>query len=88
VKPGAVVVDVGINHLSDPEKVKELFGRNEKREKSLAEKGYTIVGDVHPDAAERASFMTPVPGGVGLLTVAMLMRNTLEAFQRRRRLSE
>lgn len=84
VKPGATVIDVGINQLSDRERVRELFGRDEKREKDLAEKGYTVVGDIDPRAFERAGHMTPVPGGVGLLTVAMLMRNTLEAFKRRR----
>ncbi|MGB8951893.1 MAG: bifunctional 5,10-methylenetetrahydrofolate dehydrogenase/5,10-methenyltetrahydrofolate cyclohydrolase [Candidatus Aminicenantales bacterium] len=84
VKPGATVIDVGINSLADKEKVEELFGQDPKREKDIREKGYTIVGDVHPRAIERAAFMTPVPGGVGLLTRAMLMKNTLQAFKRRR----
>lgn len=86
VKEGAVVIDVGINQLADAAKVRELFGEDEKRLKDLADKGYTVVGDVDPRALERAEAMTPVPGGVGLLTVAMLMKNTLEAFKRRRRL--
>lgn len=86
VKEGAVVVDVGINQLADAAKVRELFGEDPKRLQELADKGYTVVGDVDPRAVERASGMTPVPGGVGLLTVAMLMKNTLEAFKRRRRL--
>jgi len=83
VKSGAAVVDVGMNHLTDKAKVEELFGEDEKREKTLSEKGYTLIGDVHPRVIEKAEFLTPVPGGVGLLTVAMLMRNTLEAFKQR-----
>ena len=86
VKPGAVVVDVGISSLTDKFKVEELFGKDEKREEDLKKKGYTIIGDVHPEVIEKAEYLTPVPGGVGLLTVAMLMRNTLEAFKRRRNL--
>jgi methylenetetrahydrofolate dehydrogenase (NADP+)/methenyltetrahydrofolate cyclohydrolase len=88
VKEGATVIDVGINYLADRAKAAELFGKDEKREKDLAEKGYTVVGDVHPRVFEKAGRMTPVPGGVGLLTVAMLMKNTLEAFKRRRKLKE
>jgi len=88
VKPGATVIDVGMNSLADKDKVKELFGPDPKREKDLSEKGYTLVGDVHPRAIERAAYMTPVPGGVGLLTVAMLMRNTLQAFKARRKFSK
>jgi len=82
VKPGAVVVDVGINSVSDERKVGELYGDDPGRRKDLAEKGYTLVGDVHPAVFEKAAAMTPVPGGVGLLTVAALMKNTLEAFRR------
>ncbi|MEW5900277.1 MAG: bifunctional methylenetetrahydrofolate dehydrogenase/methenyltetrahydrofolate cyclohydrolase FolD [Acidobacteriota bacterium] len=84
VKPGATVIDVGINRIAEPEKIREIFGRDDKREKDLAEKGYTVVGDVDPNVFERAGHLSPVPGGVGLLTVAMLMKNTLEAFKRRR----
>jgi methylenetetrahydrofolate dehydrogenase (NADP+)/methenyltetrahydrofolate cyclohydrolase len=86
VKPGATVIDVGISRVSDRAFVRDLFGDDEKRLNDLAVKGYTVIGDVHPGAFERAAFMTPVPGGVGLLTVAMLMKNTLEAFKRRRSL--
>jgi len=86
VKPGAVVVDVGQNQLADASKVKEFFGKNEKREKDLQEKGYTLVGDVDPRVIEKAEYLTPVPGGVGPLTVAMLMRNTVQAFKWRRKL--
>jgi len=84
VKPGATVIDVGINRVSDKTLVRELFGDDEKRRRDMDEKGYTVVGDVDPRAADRAGLMTPVPGGVGLLTVAMLMKNTLDAFKRRR----
>lgn len=84
VKPGAVVVDVGQNQLAEASKVKEFFGKDEKREKDLQEKGYTLVGDVDPRVIEKAGYLTPVPGGIGPLTVAMLMRNTLQAFKRRR----
>jgi methylenetetrahydrofolate dehydrogenase (NADP+)/methenyltetrahydrofolate cyclohydrolase len=84
VKPGATIIDVGISRVSDAAMIRELYGDDEKRQKDLATKGYTVIGDVHPRAFDRAAFMTPVPGGVGLLTVAMLMKNTLEAFKRRR----
>ncbi|MGB7295059.1 MAG: bifunctional methylenetetrahydrofolate dehydrogenase/methenyltetrahydrofolate cyclohydrolase FolD [Candidatus Aminicenantales bacterium] len=84
VKPGATVIDVGINSVSDQDRVRAYFGDDEKRRKDLQTKGYTLVGDVHPAASERAGAMTPVPGGVGPLTIAMLMRNTLTAFERRR----
>jgi len=87
VKPGATVIDVGINRVSDRGLVRELFGDDPKRAEDLDKKGYTVVGDVDPRAFERAALMTPVPGGVGLLTVAMLMKNTLEAFKRRRGLA-
>jgi methylenetetrahydrofolate dehydrogenase (NADP+)/methenyltetrahydrofolate cyclohydrolase len=87
VKEGATVIDVGINQLSDQDRVAVLFGKDDKRERELVQKGYTVVGDVDPRVFEKAGRMTPVPGGVGLLTVAMLMKNTLEAFKRRRRLS-
>lgn len=86
VKQGAVVVDVGMNNLTDKSQVEQLFGKDEKRENDLKEKGYTLIGDVHPQVIERAEYLTPVPGGVGRLTVAMLMKNTLEAFKRRRNL--
>jgi len=86
VKPGAVVVDVGINSVSDKARVEEFFGQDPKRQKDLQEKGYTLMGDVDPRLIDKAGYLTPVPGGVGLLTIAMLMKNTLEAFKRRRKL--
>ena len=81
IKPGATVVDVGMNKVTDANQVRELFGPEaEKRLDVLSKRGYTLVGDVHPaEAAAVAGRLTPVPGGVGLLTVAMLMKNTLRA---------
>ncbi|MDT5060168.1 MAG: methylenetetrahydrofolate dehydrogenase / methenyltetrahydrofolate cyclohydrolase [Acidobacteriota bacterium] len=86
IKPGATVIDVGINKVSDEAAARDLFGDEaEKRLKIIAERGYTLVGDVHPAEADRvAGKRTPVPGGVGLLTVAALMRNTVTAARWRR----
>ena len=85
IKPGAVVIDVGMNKVSDPDEVRRLFGdAAEKRLDVVAKRGSTLVGDVNPaEAAEVAGMLTPVPGGVGLLTVAMLMKNTLKAAKLR-----
>ncbi len=87
IKDGATVIDVGINSVSDKEKARELFGEDEleKRLNTIEKRGATIVGDVNPkEAKEKAANFTPVPGGVGLLTVAMLMKNTVEAAKMRR----
>jgi methylenetetrahydrofolate dehydrogenase (NADP+)/methenyltetrahydrofolate cyclohydrolase len=84
VKEGAIVIDVGSNAVSDKAVVRKLFGEDPKREKEIDDKGYTWVGDVQPRVIEKAAWMTPSPGGVGPLTIAMLMRNTLDAFKRRR----
>jgi len=88
IKPGAVVIDVGMNRLTDPDDVRAMFGSAAvKRLEVLAKRGATLVGDVNPsDAMEVAGKFTPVPGGVGLLTVAMLMKNTLKAARLRREL--
>ena len=86
---GATVIDVGINNVSDVNVVRELFGDDEieKRLAAVEKRGFTLVGDVNPkEAIERAANFTPVPGGIGLLTVAMLMKNTLEAAKMRRRI--
>jgi methylenetetrahydrofolate dehydrogenase (NADP+)/methenyltetrahydrofolate cyclohydrolase len=90
VKPGAVVVDVGMNRVTDEAAARELFGeRAEERIETIRKRGYTLVGDVHPAEVEKvAGRLTPVPGGVGPLTVAMLMRNTVAAARRRRGLVE
>jgi methylenetetrahydrofolate dehydrogenase (NADP+)/methenyltetrahydrofolate cyclohydrolase len=84
VKEGAVVIDVGSNAVTDPAVVRALFGDDPKREKEIQDKGYTWVGDVQPRVIDKAGWLTPSPGGVGPLTIAMLMKNTLEAFKRRR----
>jgi methylenetetrahydrofolate dehydrogenase (NADP+)/methenyltetrahydrofolate cyclohydrolase len=88
VKPGATVIDVGINRISGREEFDRLFGWNKtgnrKREEAFLAKGSTLVGDVHPEVAEIAGAITPVPGGVGPLTIAMLMANTVKAAVRRR----
>ena len=83
IQPGAVVLDVGINRLRDAAEVERIFAGNPEKLERFREKGTVLVGDVHPgDAAEVAGAYTPVPGGVGPLTVAMLMSNTLEAARR------
>lgn len=86
IKPGATVIDVGINRVTDEETARSLFGpETAKRLRAIKERGYTLVGDVHPVEADAvAGRRTPVPGGVGLLTVAMLMKNTVTAARRRR----
>jgi len=86
IKPGATVIDVGMNRVSDQATARRLFGDEaEKRIQTIEQRGYTLVGDVNPaEARQVARRLTPVPGGVGLLTVAMLMRNTLTAAQIRR----
>lgn len=86
IKPGATVIDVGMNRIEDEAKARELFSDDlERRIETIRRRGYTLAGDVHPaEALEVAGQLTPVPGGVGPLTVAMLMRNTLAAARRRR----
>jgi methylenetetrahydrofolate dehydrogenase (NADP+)/methenyltetrahydrofolate cyclohydrolase len=89
VKPGATVIDVGMNKLTDVETARNLFGdRAAARIEAIGKRGFTLVGDVHPaEVEEVAGSLTPVPGGVGPLTVAMLMQNTLTAARLRRGLS-
>jgi methylenetetrahydrofolate dehydrogenase (NADP+)/methenyltetrahydrofolate cyclohydrolase len=84
VKPGAAVIDVGINKLNDPQQFNRFFAGDPAREKSFAEKGSTLIGDVDPHVAEVAGALTPVPGGIGPLTIAMLMVNTVKACKMRR----
>ena len=84
VKLGATVIDVGINKITDPAEFQKLFAGNAKREESFRTKGSTLAGDVHPEVAEVAGAITPVPGGVGPLTIAMLMSNTVRACKLRR----
>jgi methylenetetrahydrofolate dehydrogenase (NADP+)/methenyltetrahydrofolate cyclohydrolase len=84
VKPGATIIDVGINRLNTREEFDRFFAGDAKREAAFAKRGSTIVGDVHPKAFELAGAYTPVPGGVGPLTIAMLMANTVRAAKMRR----
>ena len=86
IKPGATVIDVGMNNVTDEAEARKFFGAGaEKRIEIISRRGYTLVGDVNPaEADEVAGYRTPVPGGVGLLTVAMLMRNTLKAAKLRK----
>ncbi len=84
VKPGATVIDVGINRVDNREEFDKFFKGNEKREAAFAKRGSVLVGDVHPAAFEVSGAYTPVPGGVGLLTIAMLMANTVRAAKMRR----
>ena len=84
VKPGATVIDVGMNQVTDRAEFDRLFAGNAKREETFRTRGSTLVGDVHPQVAEVAGAITPVPGGVGPLTIAMLMANTVRAAKLRR----
>jgi len=79
VKPGAAVVDVGTTPVSDRAVVERLFPPGTKRHEAFERRGSLVIGDVHPEVAEVAGALSPVPGGVGPLTVAMLLRNTLAA---------
>jgi methylenetetrahydrofolate dehydrogenase (NADP+)/methenyltetrahydrofolate cyclohydrolase len=85
IKPGAVVIDVGTNRVTDRESLVRFFGDDPKRHAAFEKNGSTLIGDVNPrEAAEAAGYLTPVPGGVGPLTIAMLMKNTLTAMKMRR----
>lgn len=85
IKPGAVVVDVGQHKITDAADLEKYFGDNPKRRAAFEKNGYTLTGDVNPrEAMEVAGHFTPVPGGVGPLTIAMLMKNTLTAMKMRR----
>ncbi len=84
VKPGATLIDVGMNRISDRSLFDRFFAGNEKREAVFAKRGSTLIGDIDPKAFELSSAYTPVPGGVGPLTIAMLMANTVRAAKMRR----
>ena len=83
VKPGAVVVDVGMNRVTEPAEAERIFAALPKRLALFKKNGSILVGDVHPEVAETAGALTPVPGGVGPLTIAMLMANTVKAAELR-----
>ena len=83
VKPGATVIDVGINVLTDEADVHRLTLQGSAKRRAFADKGRVLIGDVHPEVAEVAGALTPVPGGVGPLTIAMVLRNTITAAEQR-----
>jgi methylenetetrahydrofolate dehydrogenase (NADP+) / methenyltetrahydrofolate cyclohydrolase len=83
VKPGATVIDVGINRVSDRQEAEGLFGPSSTRMADFERRGSLVVGDVHPNVVEVAGALTPVPGGVGPLTIAMLLKNTMAAAEAR-----
>ena len=83
VKPGATVVDVGTTPVSDRALVERLFAPGSKRREAFERRGSLVIGDVHPEVAEIAGALTPVPGGVGPLTIVMLLRNTVLAAEQR-----
>jgi methylenetetrahydrofolate dehydrogenase (NADP+)/methenyltetrahydrofolate cyclohydrolase len=83
VKPGATVVDVGINRVTDAAAVRAIFPSSSPRLADFERRGSIVVGDVHPEVAEVAGALTPVPGGVGPLTIAMLLKNTVTAAKAR-----
>jgi methylenetetrahydrofolate dehydrogenase (NADP+)/methenyltetrahydrofolate cyclohydrolase len=87
VKPGATLIDVGINRVTDAAAVQEFFPNDEQRAATFAKRGSVVVGDIHPAAFASAGAYTPVPGGVGALTIAMLMQNTVTAAKLRRGIS-
>ena len=84
VRPGATVVDVGISRIEDASTAEKIFACHPEKLDEFRRKGSVLVGDVHPDVAEVAGALTPVPGGVGPLTIAMLMVNTVTAARLRR----
>jgi len=88
VTPGATLIDVGMNRVTERAEFDRLFAGNAKREATFAKRGSTLVGDIHPKAFELAGAYTPVPGGVGPLTIAMLMSNTVRAAKMRRGLQD
>lgn len=84
IRPGAVLIDVGINRVTDPAEFERLFPGDAALAETFARRGSIVVGDIHPSALLVAGAYTPVPGGVGALTIAMLMRNTIKAAMLRR----
>jgi methylenetetrahydrofolate dehydrogenase (NADP+)/methenyltetrahydrofolate cyclohydrolase len=87
IRPGAAVIDVGQNVITDRAEAERIFTKVPEKLETFRNKGQVLVGDVHPDVVNVAGALTPVPGGVGPLTIAMLMSNTVKAARLRRRLS-
>jgi methylenetetrahydrofolate dehydrogenase (NADP+)/methenyltetrahydrofolate cyclohydrolase len=84
IRPGAAVIDVGTNRVTEASEAKRLFRNSPERLEKFRAKGTALVGDVHPDAIHTAGALTPVPGGVGPMTITMLMSNTVKAARLRR----
>jgi methylenetetrahydrofolate dehydrogenase (NADP+)/methenyltetrahydrofolate cyclohydrolase len=84
IKPGAAVIDVGTNRVTDPAEAASLLKKFPQRLEKFKAKGSVLIGDVHPDAINTAGALTPVPGGVGPMTITMLMSNTVKAAKLRR----
>lgn len=84
IRPGATVIDVGQNVIKDAAQVERIFANFPEKIEAFRAKGSVLVGDVHPDVINTAGAFTPVPGGVGPLTIAMLMSNTVRAARLRR----
>ena len=84
IRPGAIVIDVGTTRITDAAEAERIFAHRPERLAKFREKGEVLVGDVHPDAVDVAGAITPVPGGVGPMTIAMLMSNTVKAARMRR----
>jgi len=84
VKPGATLIDVGINRLTEAAEVEKFFPNNAARRDGFLKRGSTVIGDIDPAAFALSGAYTPVPGGVGALTIAMLMSNTVKAARMRR----
>jgi len=84
IRPGATVIDVGQNVITDRAEAERIFAKFPEKLETFRTKGSVLVGDVHPDVANTAGALTPVPGGVGPLTIAMLMSNTVKAARMRR----
>ena len=84
IRPGAAVIDVGTNKVTDAKEAERLLRNFPERLEKFRAKGSVLVGDVHPDAVNTAGALTPVPGGVGPMTITMLMSNTVKAARLRR----
>jgi methylenetetrahydrofolate dehydrogenase (NADP+)/methenyltetrahydrofolate cyclohydrolase len=83
VKPGATVIDVGMNRLTERAAVERIFAPGSKGRDTFERRGSVLIGDVHPEVAATAGALSPVPGGVGPLTIALLLKNTLKAAEQR-----
>lgn len=79
VNEGAIIIDVGVNRVNDSKIVDEIYGPDSEKKKTFLSKGYALIGDVHPNTYLKSSFYTPVPGGVGPMTIATLIQNTITA---------